>query len=348
MDVEELLDQINTLDKVKAVVDSPDEFIQKAIDTGTKVVRKALYIAIKPKIEEALQKGNLALFGNEADATKYGLTFADVKVALDTFTDFDKIKEAITNPASLKTVLDELTSKAGTVARKAMYVRLEPIVEAKLVDVNAKLFPCGEGETTCANRDKYKIKLTQVKAVLENIDTFEELKTLVLSADEQKKFFDGLADTFGPSIRAAVYANIKGPITKALGKGNLLLFGKQEWADDFGLKWEAVKDLLDAVDSIEKIKQMVADPDAYIKTVVETGGKVVRKQTDRQTDRQTDTRTDRQTDGRTDRQTDRQTNRQTDRQTDGLGVLVFGVVQQLVCSAAVTSQWCTGSLSHCY
>jgi predicted protein tyrosine phosphatase len=173
----------------------------------------------------------------EPQLHEQGLEWADVVPALETIDSVEELKDAMADPMSK---LTEMAEASVPLAKKLAIMRLKPELEAYL--------------------RKTGLEWADVVPVLETIDSIEELKDAM--ADPMGKLTK-MAEASVPLAKKLAIMRLKPELEPQLRKTRL------EWAD--------VVPVLEAVDSIEELKDAMVEPQAFLARLVKASGSAGKK-----------------------------------------------------------------------
>lgn len=175
-----------------------------------------------------------------------GLTWDDVKPALELIDTAEEMREAISNPEEF---LQKLTSAASKPAKRIALQQLRKLLVPLL--------------------EKRGLTWQDVLPVLEKMDTIEELRDAI---ERPMAFLERLARAAAP---AAKQLGRRVLIDKARVEALRTLKASmtaKKMLSKAGLTFEDLQPALELVDTIEELKEAVADPDKFLRKLMEATG----------------------------------------------------------------------------
>jgi hypothetical protein len=168
---------------------------------------------------------------------KHGLIWDDAIPLLEAMGSAEELKAAMEEPIAF---LERLAESSEHIAKKLAIMHLKPLLEPHLA--------------------KHGLEWSDVVPVLEEVDSIDELKDAVADVGS---FLEKLANASGPAAKKLAIMHLKPPLEPHLAK--------------HGLEWSDVVPVLEAIDSIDELKQAVDDPLGFLERVASASGPAAKK-----------------------------------------------------------------------
>ena len=217
-DVLPVLELIDTFEEAQEAVRDPESFLERLVDeVGPAGVRYAVALA-RPAIETHL--------------APLKIKWEDVRPAIELIDSVEELKKAVVDPEAF---LEDLLDIAGPAVFRFAVAKARPVLEPKLQPLN--------------------MKWDDVKPAIELIDSVEELKDAMNDPEAFLEHF--LYEAAGPiAVRFAIAA-ARPTIERHLPAP---------------LVWADVLPALQLIDSVEKVRSAVQEPETFIKGMLEKTG----------------------------------------------------------------------------
>merc|ERR1719331_2701302 len=114
-DVRPALEQVDTIEELQDAHENPSEFLEKVARSTGPAAKKYAMMKLRPKLKPHLEK--------------QGLTFEDVRPALEQVDTIEELQAAVENPSEF---LENLARSTGPAAKKYAMIQLRPKLKPHL------------------------------------------------------------------------------------------------------------------------------------------------------------------------------------------------------------------------
>jgi len=225
-DVLPVLEQYDSVDELRAALRDPKEFFDELVRSVRPIAKQLLIARLRPRLAPLLRSQGL------------GITFRDLKPALEQVDSVQELQEAVSDPAEFLERLHGATTLAG---KKFVIAQLHSRLPTFL--------------------EREGLAWEDVSLALDKVDSGEALRAAL---SEPEGLFEELANSEGAAGRLLAIARLRVPLSPIL------------WSSH-GLAWKDFFPVLEQIDSVKTLDTARAKPEKFLTHIENTRGVCARK-----------------------------------------------------------------------